>query len=363
MKPKIAIIGTNGVPSKYGGFETLVEYLVEYLAGKYDITVYCSTENRNSLPREYKGSSLEYLGFRANGWQSIMFDIVSLFRAYKKNDRVLILGASGSIVLPLFYRYREKFIMNLGGMDWQRSKWNYLTRRYIKYSEHLAVKHSAHLIADNKGIQEYIYDQYKLDSTLIAYGGDQVSKIVPNSSDIDKYPFLKGPYILSVSRIQPDNNIDMLLEAHEAQVDGAQIPFVIVGNWDFDKYSKFTRNKYMMLDNVYLLNAIYNHRELNLLRSNCIIYLHGHSAGGTNPALVEAMNLALPIFTFDCNFNRYTTMGKAKYFASAQELKKFIEETSETERRRIGRNMLELAKKYYTWKKIANEYEKVINLP
>lgn len=359
MSCKVAIIGTNGIPSKYGGFETLVEYLVLNLSDKYEFTVFCSTKlNKEKIPT-YKGVKLEYINLDANGWQSIFYDMISIYRSYKKFDKVLILGCSGSLIQPLFKKYMNKFIMNLGGLDWQRSKWGYFTRKYLKLSEGVGVKYSGHIISDNLGIRDYLLKEYGLDSKLITYGGDQVSKIVPQEPDLIKYPFLRSEYAFTVARIQPDNNIDLLLNSFD---ESSMLPFVIVGNWKNSDYGKKSKEKYSNCANLILLDAIYDHRELNVLRSNCKVYLHGHSAGGTNPALVEAMNLALPVIAFDSIFNKYTTNFEATYFSNSYELKSILSSLSDEDLFLNSQRMLNLAKKHYTWKHISAQYAAIFDM-
>ena len=355
---KIAIIGTNGIPSKYGGFETLVEYLVEYLASSYEITVFCSSKTSNVLISEYKGSLLKYIPLSANGWQSIPYDIFSLFKSCRDYDKILVLGSSGGIIFPLLSKYRSKIIFNFGGLDWERSKWHFLTRKFLKYSESLAVRYSTHLISDNLGIQNYIQKEYGRSSVFIPYGGDQVSKITPSSEDLKKYLFLNNAYAFSVARIQSDNNIDMLLDSF---IDPLTFPFVLVGNWNNSSYGIKTRKKYSNIKNIILLDAIYDQRELDLLRSNCMLYLHGHSAGGTNPALVEAMNLSLPIFAYDCIYNRYTTSQKAEYFKNSTELAAKLKNVSNDGLSKIGERMKVIAEEQYRWKVIAQKYSEVID--
>lgn len=355
---KVAIIGTNGIPTKYGGFETLVEYLVEYLSSKYDITVFCSSRTSlNKIP-VYNGCKLKYVPLKANGWQSIPYDIFSIFQSYRDFDKIIVLGVSGCIVMPFMIKHRSKFILNFGGLDWERSKWGFFTRKFLKLSESMAIKFSEHLISDNLGIQEYIQRVYKRNSTLITYGGDQATKVFPNHSDLEKYPFLNLSYAFSVARIQSDNNIDMLLDSF---TDNPSLPFVLVGNWNNSSYGINTKAKYINCPNVILLDAIYDKRELNLLRSNCKVYLHGHSAGGTNPALVEAMNLALPIFAYDCVYNKYTTGFKASYFTTSAGLSTILKASTDTDLSNNGEAMKSIAIKFYQWKIIADKYSEVID--
>ena len=128
---------------------------------------------------------------------------------------------------------------------------------------------------------------------------------------VSKYPFLLNEYAFSLARIQPDNNVELILDSFVAN---SLYPIIFVGNWNNSGYGKSLKKKYKDNPNIVLLDAIYDSTELNLLRSNCMVYIHGHSAGGTNPALVEAMFLGLPIIAFSNGFNEYTTENKAIYF-------------------------------------------------
>jgi len=359
MKKKIAIIGTNGVPSKYGGFETLVEYLVKYLANDYEITVFCSTNLVAEKTDTYEGVKLEYINLDANGWQSIFYDIVSIFKSYKRFDKVLVLGCSGSIIMPFFIKYKSKFIMNLGGLDWKRSKWGYLTRKFLRLSEFMAIKFSGHIISDNQGIKEYVLKEYKRDSFLITYGGDHAIKQSINQLSIEKYPFLQKEYAFTVARIQPDNNIDIILDSF---ADDSLYPLVFVGNWGYSTYGKLTKEKYLNNPNIILLDAIYDQKELNILRSNCKIYIHGHSAGGTNPALVEAMNLGLPILAHNSIFNKHTTNFQAVYFSDSKDIFEKINSLSKTDLYSIGERMKSIAKNKYKWEIIGRDYAKVFDI-
>lgn len=357
MKRRIAIVGSNGIPSKYGGFETLVEYLAEHLSDQFSITVFCSSKFQDYRVSSYKGVDLQYINLDPNGWQSVFYDFFSLLRCIKNYDKVLLLGCSGGILQWAFYRYRHKIIINIGGLDWQRSKWNLFTRKFLKLSEKFALRFSNRIISDNQGIKEYIREEYGFDSTVVAYGGDQAFS-VDTKTDLEEYPFLKSPYAFALARIQPDNNIEMLCNSFD---DDSLFPLVIVGNWNSSRYGQELRKIYKKNSKIILLDAIYDQNELNLVRSNCYVYLHGHSAGGTNPALVEAMNLGLPIFAFDNIYNRYTTENQASFFSNSKILKEMLANISENELQRNSENMHSIAKSRYCWSHICAAYARIFN--
>ena len=345
------------MPSKYGGFETLVEYLLTYLSKDFDITVFCSSKYYKDIKlTEYKGAKLKYINLEANGWQGIGFDSISLLKSYKIYDKVLILGLSGAFILPFLSKYKDKFILNFGGLDWKRNKWSKLTQYYIKLSEKVAVLNCSQIIADNMGIKEFISNEYNRTSTLIAYGGDHAVR--ENIKNIKNYDFINSDYCLTIARIQKDNNVELILNAF-SRLPKSKI--VIVGNWDIDKYSTDLREKFMNYNNIYLLDAIYDLNELNFIRSNANLYIHGHSAGGTNPALVEAMNLGLPIFAYESVYNQFTTNFKAKFFKTFEELLKLIKNSSENELSKLGIKMREIAIENYTWDIISKKYKKILN--
>lgn len=168
-----------------------------------------------------------------------------------------------------------------------------------------------------------------------------------------QYPFSSKEYAFGVCRIERENNIHLILEAFS---QGVKLPLVMVGNWQQGKYGKDLKQKYSGMENFFLLDPIYDQTELNELRAHCKIYLHGHSCGGTNPSLVEAMCLGLPIAAFDVNFNKETTEGKALYFNSPEDLREIVASVSHETLKTIGEHMREIAERRYTWSRIARLY-------
>lgn len=359
MRKKVAIIGTAGVPARYGGFETLAHHLVDQLNDEFDLHVYASTKNyqKNERVRTWNGATIHYLPFSANGITSVLYDILSILHAVFYADTLVILGVSGGVFIPFVKLFtRKKIIVNIDGLEWRRAKWSKLAKRFLKFSERLAVRFSHADITDNLAIKKYTATYYKKVSYLIAYGGDHVISVDLNAEDKEKYPFLKEPYAFKVARIEPENNVELILKSFSR----TDYRLVIVGNWDSSEYGAKLKQEYGGFKNITILDPIYDQLELDKLRSNCKIYVHGHSAGGTNPSLVEAMYLGLPIFAYDVSFNRETTDQRAVYFSSEEELKELINNVELVDLPKVSNAMKELATARYRWDVIANEYRTVI---
>ena len=163
---KVAIIGTVGVPANYGGFETLVEQLIEYNHSEdLQYAVYCSRKSYTDERWVYHGAKIEYVGLNANGIQSIFYDIISLIRAGRKSDVVLILGVSGCAFLPLYRLFSKKrLVINIDGLEHRRDKWNKWVRKFLRFSEKQAVKYDDVIVTDNKGINDYVKKEYGKES-------------------------------------------------------------------------------------------------------------------------------------------------------------------------------------------------------
>ncbi len=350
---KIAIIGIAGLPPRYGGFETLAENLVKHLGCKLDFTVYCSSFLYSEKPLYLDGARLIYLPLKANGIMSIFYDMMAIFHALRFADLLLILGCSGTVILPIVRVLTKRpVIVHIDGIEWKRQKWNLLARAYLRLSEAIAVRFATTVISDNKVIQGYVKEQYGKDSVLIEYGGDHAI-YVRKEDFLAEFPFMKEKYAFSVCRIEPENNVHIILDAFSRI---KELPFVIVGNWFSNRYGRRLLKKYSTFKHIHLIDAIYNQRKLNALRGNCYLYIHGHSAGGTNPSLVEAMSLGLPIIAFDVPFNKATTEDKAIYFRDSNDLIKVIKGITDSERQKISFNMKEIALRRYTWQTICDKY-------
>ncbi|WP_291275792.1 DUF1972 domain-containing protein [Flavobacterium sp.] len=357
---KVAIIGTAGVPARYGGFETLAQQLVTNLNDEFELHVYCSNAfyKKEERVRYWNKARLHYVPLNANGIQSILYDIVTIIHALFYAEALIVLGVSGGIMIPFIKMFtRKKIVVNIDGLEWKRDKWNYFIRKYLKLSEYLAVKFSDADITDNAAIKKYTAECYKTLSYLIEYGADHTKAVKIENEDAEKYPFLENAYAFKVCRIEPENNIHIVLSAF------AQMPrqkLVIVGNWNASEYGKELKEQYQNTSNIILLDPIYHQRTIDLLRSNCTIYIHGHSAGGTNPSLVEAMFLRNAIIAFNVSYNIATTENKAIYFNDDEELIACVTKLTHEQINDNANSMKEIADRRYTWKEISKKYANLV---
>ena len=352
-KKRVAVIGTVGVPAKYGGFETLVENIIgENASESVEYTVFCSGKSYQERNTSYKGAVLKYVNLKANGIQSTPYDIVSMLRTSNKYDVALVLGVSGCIFLPVFRLFfKKKLIVNIDGLEHRREKWGRLAKWFLLKSEAMAVRYADVIIADNKGIQDYVAETYHKASALIAYGGDHVEREVDDAKQAEilkQYGVSPNGYAISVCRIEPENNCHVILEAFSK----SQMPLVYIGNWERSEYGMALKEKYSQCPNIDIHRPEYDLDTLYALRSHAAVYVHGHSAGGTNPSLVEAMFFGKPIAAFDVVYNRAATDGKAYYFRNSDGLANLLKQTDLN-----GEMMKTIAKERYTWKRIAAQYE------
>jgi len=355
---KLGIIGTVGVPARYGGFETLVHHLILNLNGEHEALVYASGKvyPKEERVSEWNGAKIKYIPLKANGFQSIFYDIYSIIHALFFCEVLLILGVSGCMILPFVKLFsNKKVIVNIDGLEWRRPKWNAVAKKFLQFSEVIACRFADEVVTDNQMLKEYAKIRYNRNTRLIEYGADHTSQVEIVEKDIERYPFLNNDFAFKVARIEPENSIHIIVEAFSRMP--AQ-PLVLVGNWDNSSYGKKLREQYQSFKNLYLLDPIYNTKELDLLRSNAALYIHGHTAGGTNPSLVEAMYLGLPVLSVDAIYNKITTHNQALFFSSAKDLCEIILEASigKYDLEEISYNLQQIAFNQYNWKRITQLY-------
>ncbi len=302
------------------------------------------------------GADLRYVRLNANGVSSIAYDIASLFSAvWQRSDVILLLGVSGAIALPLVRLLsRSCIVTNIDGIEWKRKKWKGLARWFLRLSEKIAVMFSHEVIADNGGIAAHVSKIYGKQCHVIAYGGDHAVQATPSQYVGEQLP---SRYALALCRIEPENNVGLILEAFARH---PSMPLVFVGNWNNSEFGRELRERFGGVKTLHLLDPIYELGVLHSLRSKATIYVHGHSAGGTNPSLVEMMHFGVPVLAYDCVFNRYTTDNQALWFSDAESLLAAIASLTSAVAKQTGLDMKRIAEGRYTWRHIGEAYFRLL---
>ncbi len=354
---KVFIIGTQGLPARYGGFETLVDQLtIGKQSKEIHYLVTCQrTDSRHRL-KSCNGADLMYLPFSANGIQSVLYDFWALLIAAARADAVLVLGTSGAILIPVIRLFRPKLriVTNMAGLEWGRSKWNRLARIFLRISEAAAIRYSTTVIADNKKLVQYVRDEYSRQATFIPYGGDHRKKTQEPHPGRETRPELPDDYFVMVARCQPDNNFEIILDAFSESTAN----IVVVSNCDGNSYGDWLKQKYGRLDNIHFVGPVYDTDLLNRIREGARAYIHGHSAGGTNPALVEALWLECQVLAYRNGFNEETAGAAASYFSSTEELQSLLDQMKGPKRANLDARRR--ARQLYRWEDVVAGYERVL---
>ncbi|PXV61966.1 glycosyltransferase involved in cell wall biosynthesis [Dysgonomonas alginatilytica] len=356
---KIAILGTRGIPNSYGGFEQFAEYLSVGLVNRgHSVTVY-NVHFHEYNQSEFKGvrikkiySPEKQIGAAAN----FIYDYLCLKDALKQ-DFDIIYEAGYHSNSPSYYLLKKNspiVITNMDGIEWKRSKWNYFTRQLIKRLEKIAVRKSDYLVSDNSAIQQYYKKEFGVDSFCIAYGADIVEYF--NEEILRTYDVVIREYFLLIARLEPENNIEMILDGYALSKDAR--PFLVIGNAE-TKYGRLLQQKYGGR-NIRFLGGIYDKNVLDSLRHYSTLYFHGHSVGGTNPSLLEAMASQSLIVAHGNPFNRAVLGQNAFYFNNSSEISSIICECQQTNEHKrlllISDNKAKIEDEY-SWNSIVHQYE------
>jgi glycosyltransferase involved in cell wall biosynthesis len=354
MKPKLYIIGSNGIPARYGGFETFAENISIRLSDDYQITVVCSKYFYNTDEQKvaWKNIQRRFIGFRGNGFQSLIYDFRSLWIASKKADFILLLGVGAGIFLPLFsVSTRRTLVVHIDGLEWMRPKWNFPAKVLLRLGFLLSLRYAHSILIDNSALQAYAPAKYHSKLKQITYGGDHLPQGQLGQS------FKSRPYALAIARAEPENNLHLILKAFN-KIDSLDL--VIISNWQQTRYGRVLHSIYRHRKNMLLTGPVYNQNELQKYRDNCVVYIHGHCAGGTNPSLVEAMYSGIPVFACNNEFNRTTTNGLAYYFKSEEELIQLISECNSSMLEKNAQQLKAFAQNNYEWKIAAESLKQVL---
>jgi glycosyltransferase involved in cell wall biosynthesis len=355
---KIGILGTRGIPNYYGGFEQFAQYLAEGLFKKgHDVYVY------NSSLHPYAGNKwngvtiirCKDLEDKIGTAGQFIYDFNCIRDARNRNFDVLLqLGYTSNAIWYWLWPKKSTNIINMDGLEWKRSKYNRITRWFLKFSEQLAARHGDILVADSLAIQEYLKAEYNRTSMYIPYGADVFEP--KNSEALKKYDLQPDAYYMLMARMEPENNIEMIIKGYLASKK--DYPLVIVGNAQ-NRFGTYLQIEYPSMKLIFT-GAIYEFDFISTLRYYSAIYFHGHSVGGTNPSLLEALACHCNIVAHNNVFNKAILMDCADYFSNSQEVANIINDAHDIkiilERKKKNTDKVNTL---YNWKKIIDEYEKL----
>ena len=351
---KIAIIGTRGIPNNYGGFEQFAECLSVGLVDKgHDLFVY-NSHNHIFKDNIYKGVKIihcfdpEYL-IGTTG--QFIYDLNCILNSRKQNfDIILQLGYTSSSIWNRLMPKKSILVTNMDGIEWKRSKFSNRVQKFLKYAEGLAVKYSDYFIADSIGIQQYLKKEYKVDSTYIPYGAEIMKN--PDSKILRKYNLKEYNYDIVIARMEPENNIEMIIEGYLDSKKDRDL--VIIGSLKTD-FGKYVSEKYDDRQIKYL-GFVSGIENLNSLRFFSNLYFHGHSVGGTNPSLLEAMASNSLICAHDNIFNKSILEKDAYYFTSFEQISDLMNNEIKAKEDVFVINNKQKINNLYTWNKIVDDY-------
>lgn len=361
VKKRIALLGTRGIPARYGGFETFAEEIAVRLAqAGIAVTVYCE-QNPGEQPNSFRDVHLIYLPvFRCGPLTTVLFDLRCLWRARKEHDVIYLLGYGAALFGFLPRLWGREVWINPDGIEWQRAKWGRLAKTYFKAMEFFSTLIPDRLIFDAQGIRDHFASRHRRLPlcSVIPYGAPLIEQ-TPSASGLRKWGLISGQYHLVVCRLEPENHVREIIEGFIASA--SSYPLIIVGNYSIE--TPYVRTLHRLgSDRVRYVGTLYG-ETLQALRYHALAYFHGHSVGGTNPSLLEAMGCGNLVIAHDNVFNR-EVLGPYGWFfqdvADIPPLVQAVEMLSVAEHAVIRSAMWDRIRDQYDWNHIAEAYRKLL---
>lgn len=360
----VAILGTRGIPARHGGFESFAERLALYLATRdWRVTVYCQQMGRGPASEEiWQGVRLVHVPVpRDDAWGTIHFDWKSTRQAAREGGTLLTLGYNTAI-FSLLYRLKGRtHLMNMDGLEWQRKKWGLAQRAWLWINERCGCWFANELIADHPAIELHLASRAPMHKLhMIPYGADLIDDA--NPALLEQYNLRPHGYAIVIARPEPENSILEIVRAFSQRRRGVQL--IVLGRYEPEQNAYHRRVIEAASDEVRFLGAIYEPHVVAALRFFARLYVHGHTVGGTNPALVEALGAGCPVLAHDNVFNRWVAGDEAEFFTDTDTCagkfdRLLADETTLARMRAASRRRCVMQ---FTWDRILKEYESLLSL-
>lgn len=360
---RILITGIRGVPASHGGFETFAENLAVFLVEKgWQVTVYCQesgTETSEISESVWHGVRRVHIPVKGEDAKAtIVFDYLTVKHASKQPGLVLTLGYNTAIFNLLFRLKEKKNLINMDGVEWMRDKWKWYEKVWLYFNERAGYLIGNQLIADHPEIQKHLMSRVS-DSkiTMIPYGARDV--LHAEEKRLAKFGLSAHEYAIVIARPEPENSILEIVRAFSTCKRDKKL--VMLGNYsEYNAYHQLV--KMSASSDVLFVGAIYDHADLDALRFYSCLYLHGHTVGGTNPSLIEALGAGQPVLAHHNKFNSWVAGEGAVYFRDekqcADEMNELLHDGS-----RLNSMSLSSKKRFqecFTWPDILGQYEDLL---
>lgn len=359
---RIVMLGTRGVPARYGGFETAIEEIGRRLATSgHEVTVYCRGAE-DPTQTDYLGMKLVHLpAMRRRSLETLSHTAISVAHLLRapRQDVAIVFNAANAPFLPALRLRRIPVAVHVDGLEWRRAKWGGAGRRYYRLVEALAVRWADALIADAQGIADYYEEEFAAPTELLAYGAP-IQGDAP-SDRIGELGLTSDGYHLVVARFEPENHVVEIVAGYHSSE--AMLPLVIVGSAPYaDDYTAQITAIAEGDPRIRMMGAVWDQAQLDQLYANAATYLHGHSVGGTNPSLLRAMGAATSVIAFDVVFNREVLGPAGRFFSTPGDLPDLLvtAESATEERCERGLRLRDRAASAYQWLDVANGYESLL---
>jgi glycosyltransferase involved in cell wall biosynthesis len=362
---RIAMLGTRGVPARYGGFETAIEEIGKRLVARgHEVVVYCRGAERPDLD-EHLGMQLVHLpAARKKALETLSHTALSTIDLWRRRrgrfDAAIVFNAANAPFLPAIRARRIGVAVHVDGLEWQRDKWSGAGQRYYRAVESLSVRWADALIADAQGIADYYTEEFGAETDLIAYGAPIQAD--PGASRVDELGLHPRKYHLVVARFEPENHVAEIVTGYVAS--HAELPLVVVGSAPYaDEYTERVKALAGNDSRVRLLGGLWDQQQLDELYANALTYLHGHSVGGTNPSLLRAMGAGSGVVAYDVVFNREVLGEHGRFFTDPADLATLLDDAEAHPDASVdrGKALRDRAAAHYRWDDVALGYERLLS--
>jgi glycosyltransferase involved in cell wall biosynthesis len=359
----VRIMGVHGIPANYGGFETAAENIAKFLVGRgWRVIVYCQRAGKGPIEEDvWNGIERVTIPVDVPGWRGTsLFDWLCIDHACKHRDVCLTFGYNTGVFHLRLRLHGIRSIINMDGIEWSRKRWGLAKQSILYVNERFAACFGNHLIADHPDIEAYLWTRApKRKISTITYGADPL-RCVP-IGPVEALGLKSGSYLTLIARPIPENSILELVQAFSARRRDHKL--IILGTFQPEEDEYHRKVIAAASDEVNFVGSIYDKDKVQALRFHSKAYLHGHTVGGTNPSLIEAMAAGNPVIAHDNKYNRWVAGDGALYFdtieAADNEISLLLSE--ETMRQRLGAAALCRFNAEFTWEWVAGQYEQLIS--